>query len=183
MKWSWPALVDHVGGPVPARVASSTTSGCSPALASSAAGSRVVVDAHGLEGPAFGVALHDPRPSAVQVDADAASLSFHRALLPSFPGWLRNPECARRTRFTATGGNPAVHLVGSLLRFGHEHRPRSSGAGTARSQLTGTSRGSGAALLHGIKGTTERARRGMSPAPRPLVSVPLSLAQIRSTLQ
>jgi hypothetical protein len=45
----------------------------------------------------------------MQVDADILLFLFHRGLLPSFTGWIGNPECASHPRLLSAGGAPAVH--------------------------------------------------------------------------
>src|SRR5205823_6259274 len=64
---------------------------------------------------------------------------LNRGLLPSSPGWLGDPECARRTRFPATGGAPAARLAQHVRR----HRATCLESAAGRVRLQGPSRGSG----------------------------------------
>ena len=93
-----PALLDHVGGPVPAIGRLQDHLGVLAGLGQlGGQGHRVVVDPDRVEGLAGLVAPHDHAAASVQVDADVLLLLFHGSLLPSFPGWFGNPKCASHT--------------------------------------------------------------------------------------
>ena len=69
-------------------------------------GLGVVVDADRLEGLARLSSPDDDAASSVQIDADILLFVFHGSLLPSSPGWFRNPKCASHTWSGSTGGLP-----------------------------------------------------------------------------
>ena len=79
---------------------------------------RIVIDLRHLQHLAGIVHPNDHRPAPMQIDTHVLLLMFHQGLLPSFTGWLGDPECALHTRFPSTGGALAVHH-----RPGHRRIP------------------------------------------------------------
>ena len=155
-----PALLDHIGGPVPPVGCFQYHLGVLAGLGQlGRQGDGVVVDADRLERLACLVAAHDHAASPVQVDADILLLLFHGSLLLSSPGWFRHPKCAPHTWSRATGGLPralrlGLGLSGDFPR-GHGIAPRARRAGPCAKRCP--SHGSCAALLHYVK--TLRSRR------------------------
>ena len=114
-----PALLDHVGCPVPPVGRLQDHLGVLAGLGQlGGERHRVVVDANRIEGlPRFGPP-HDHAAAPVQIDADVLLLLFHGSLLLSLPVWCGNPKCALHAWFRATGGLPLGLWLGSTGRGG-----------------------------------------------------------------
>ena len=166
-----PALLDHIGRPVPAIGRFEDHLGMLTGLGQlGRQDNRIVVDPDRVERLSCLVAPHDHAAAPVQIDADILCLLFHGSLLLSFAGRFRNPKCALHTWSRATGGLPrALRLCSVGLRHAprcHEIAPR---AGRSSRCATGA-RHAGAALRSFIT-SNRKVRRVSVQVVHPQVSV------------
>ena len=149
-----PALLDHVGRPVPAVGGFEDHLGVLAGLGQlGRQGNRIVVDPDRVERLSCPVAPHDHAAAPVQVDADILCLLFHGSLLRRLrvgfgtPSVLCTPGPGRRE--DSRGLFVFARSVSGHAPRCHEIAP---GAGrSSRCAHRSSSRGSCAALLHHIK--------------------------------